>query len=214
MRLVLLGPPGAGKGTQAADIIEKYKVPHISTGDIFRKNVKEGTALGKKAKVYMDKGELVPDEVVVAIVEDRLKEDDCSDGFLLDGFPRTVNQAKQLDSVLDKMDLAIDMVINIDVKKDTLVGRATGRRVCRSCGATYHVTFKPARKDGTCDLCGGEVYQRDDDAEETVSKRIEVYASETKPLIEYYNKKQKLITVDGEQNIKKVFKDITAALGA
>ncbi len=213
MRLVLLGPPGAGKGTQAANITDSYKIPHISTGDIFRKNVKEGTELGKKAKGYMDKGELVPDEVVVAIVEDRLKEEDCSDGFLLDGFPRTVNQAEQLDSVLAEMDVAIDKVINIDVRKDTLVERAAGRRVCRSCGATYHVMFKPAQKKGICDLCGGEVYQRDDDTEDTVSKRIEVYINETQPLIEYYSRKQNLITIDGEQNIQKVFKDIMAALG-
>lgn len=213
MRLVLLGPPGAGKGTQAANIVERFAIPHISTGDIFRKNVKEGTELGKKAKDYMDKGALVPDEVVVAIVEDRIKEKDCSTGFLLDGFPRTVNQAEQLDSVLTKMDVAIDKVININVRKETLIKRAVGRRVCRSCGATYHVTFKPTKKEGTCDLCEGEVYQRDDDTEKTVSKRIEVYFNETQPLIEYYSKKENLITIDGEQDINKVYQDITAALG-
>ena len=213
MRLVLLGPPGAGKGTQAANIVERFAIPHISTGDIFRKNVKEGTELGKKAKDYMDKGALVPDEVVVAIVEDRIKEKDCFTGFLLDGFPRTVNQAEQLDSVLTKMDVAIDKVININVRKETLIQRAVGRRVCRSCGATYHVIFKPTKKEGICDLCEGEVYQREDDTEKTVSKRIEVYFNETQPLIEYYSKKQNLITINGEQDINKVYKDITAALG-
>ncbi len=213
MRLVLLGPPGAGKGTQAAYIVERFAIPHISTGDIFRKNVKEGTELGQKAKDYMDKGQLVPDEVVVAIVEDRLKEKDCSDGFLLDGFPRTVNQAEQLDSVLTKMGVEIDWVININVKKETLIQRAVGRRICRNCGATYHITFKATKKEDICDVCGGEVYQRNDDTEETVTKRIEVYIKETQPLIEYYSKKQSLITTDGEQDIHKVYKDILAALG-
>lgn len=213
MRLVLLGPPGAGKGTQAASIVSKYHIPHISTGDIFRKNVKEGTELGKKAKAYMDKGELVPDEVVVAIVEDRLKENDCANGFLLDGFPRTVNQAEKLDDVLNKMGVSIDKVININVKKETLVGRAIGRRVCKACGATYHVAFKPTKEEGICDACGGETYQRDDDAEATVSKRIEVYLNETQPLIEYYSNKQNLVTIDGEQDIDIVFKDIITALG-
>lgn len=213
MRLVLLGPPGAGKGTQAASIVEKYNIPHISTGDIFRKNVKEGTDLGKKAKEYMDQGALVPDEIVVAIVEDRLKEKDCNSGFLLDGFPRTVNQAEQLDVVLDNMDIAINQVININVDKDILVNRAVGRRVCRSCGATYHKTFKPTKKEGICDLCGGEIYQRDDDQEATVSKRIQVYLNETQPLIEYYSNKNNLVTINGEQSIDTVFKDIIAALG-
>lgn len=213
MRLVLLGPPGAGKGTQAAYIVEKFNIPHISTGDIFRKNVKEGTELGKKAKAYMDKGELVPDEVVVAIVEDRLKEDDCKDGFLLDGFPRTVTQAENLDIVLDKMNVAINKVININVNKDVLVERASGRRVCRNCGATYHIIFKPTKAENVCDICGGEVYQRSDDAEATVSKRIEVYIQETQPLIKYYENKGSLVTINGEQDMDHVCKDIISALG-
>ncbi|NLK72041.1 MAG: adenylate kinase [Clostridiales bacterium] len=213
MRLVLLGPPGAGKGTQAAYIVEKFNIPHISTGDIFRKNVKEGTELGKKAKAYMDKGELVPDEVVVAIVEDRLKEDDCKEGFLLDGFPRTVTQAENLDIVLDKMNVAINKVININVNKDVLVERASGRRVCRNCGATYHIVFKPTKAENICDICGGEVYQRSDDAEATVSKRIEVYIQETQPLIKYYENKGSLVTINGEQDMDHVRKDIISALG-
>ncbi len=213
MRLVLLGPPGAGKGTQAASIVEKYNIPHISTGDIFRKNVKEGTALGKKAKAFMDQGALVPDEIVVAIVEDRLKEKDCDNGFLLDGFPRTVNQAEQLDVVLERMGVAIDQVININVDKDILINRAVGRRVCRSCGATYHKAFKPTKEEGLCDLCGGDIYQRDDDQEATVSKRIQVYLNETQPLIEYYTDKNNLVTINGEQGIDTVFKDIISTLG-
>lgn len=214
MRLILLGPPGAGKGTQAAGIVEKYAIPHISTGDIFRKNIKEGTALGVKAKEYMDKGLLVPDELVVAIVEDRLKEADCKEGFLLDGFPRTVNQAKALDEALASMDTALDKVINVNVDKDILVGRAVGRRICKECGATFHITFNPPSKDGICDKCGEELYQRADDNEETVSKRIEVYLNETQPLIEYYKEKNIIVTVDGQQGIDKVFNDIVTALGA
>lgn len=214
MRLILLGPPGAGKGTQAESIVKKFNIPHISTGDILRKNVKEGTELGKKAKSYMDKGALVPNDLVIAIVEDRLKESDCSKGFLLDGFPRTVNQAEKLDDVLTKMNVALDKVININVKKETLVERAAGRRVCKSCGATYHVKYKPTKVEGVCDLCGGEVYQRTDDAESTVSKRIEVYTEETQPLIKYYDDKEILVTINGEQDINDVFKDIVSALGA
>ncbi len=214
MRLILLGPPGAGKGTQAASIVEKYNVPHISTGDIFRKNIKEGTDLGKKAKEYMDKGLLVPDELVVAIVEDRLKEDDCKDGFLLDGFPRTVNQAEELDKVLENMDISLDKVINIKVDKELLVKRVVGRRICKECGATYHVDFNPPREEGKCDVCGGELYQRNDDKEETVSKRIEVYTNETAPLINYYNDKKILVDIDGQQDINKVFEDIVVALGS
>lgn len=213
MRLVLLGPPGAGKGTQAASIVEKYNIPHISTGDIFRKNVKEGTPLGKKAKEYMDQGALVPDELVVAIVEDRLKEEDCKNGFLLDGFPRTVTQAEQLDVVLEKMGIVIDKVINIDVDKDILINRAVGRRVCQACGATYHETFKPTKQAAICDLCGGTIYQRDDDKEATVSKRIQVYLNQTQPLIEYYTNKGNIITVNGDQEINTVFKDMIIALG-
>lgn len=214
MRLILLGPPGAGKGTQAAGIVEKYGIPHISTGDIFRKNIKEGTELGLKAKDYMDKGLLVPDELVVAIVEDRLQQDDCKNGFLLDGFPRTVNQAEALDKALEKMNQALDQVINVNVDKDILVERAVGRRICKECGATYHVVFNPPKVEGVCDKCGGPLYQRADDNEETVSKRIEVYLKETQPLIDYYNDKNVIVTIDGQQDIDKVFADIVAALGA
>jgi len=214
MRLILLGPPGAGKGTQASRIVEKYSIPHISTGDIFRKNIKEGTELGKKAKEYMDKGLLVPDELVVAIVEDRLKEDDCQKGFLLDGFPRTVNQAEALDKVLQNMTTSLDKVINIKVDKGILVERAIGRRICKECGMTYHVEFNPPKTEGKCDVCGGELYQRNDDKEETVAKRIEVYLNETAPLIDYYKNKSILVDIDGEQHIDKVFEDIVIALGS
>lgn len=214
MRLILLGPPGAGKGTQAASIVKKYNVPHISTGDIFRKNIKEGTELGKEAKGYMDKGLLVPDQLVVAIVEDRLKEDDCKDGFLLDGFPRTVNQAEALDKVLENMNNSLNNVINIKVDKDVLVGRIVGRRICKDCGATYHIEFNPSSKENICDICGGELYQRNDDKAETVVKRIEVYFEETSPLINYYKEKNILIDIDGEQDIDKVFKDIVVSLGS
>ncbi|KXZ39002.1 Adenylate kinase [Alkalithermobacter thermoalcaliphilus JW-YL-7 = DSM 7308] len=214
MRLILLGPPGAGKGTQASGIVEKYKIPHISTGDIFRKNIKEGTELGKKAKEYMDKGLLVPDDLVVEIVKSRLTEEDCKSGFLLDGFPRTVVQAEALDQVLEQMNMSLDKVINIQVDMDILVKRAVGRRICKSCSATFHVEFNPPKLEGKCDVCGGELYQRADDNEETVSKRIEVYLNETKPLTDYYSKKGILLNINGEQSIDKVFEDIVAALGS
>lgn len=212
MKLVLLGPPGAGKGTQASGIVKRYQVPHISTGDIFRKNIKEQTELGKKAKEYMDKGLLVPDELVVKIVEDRLKQEDAREGFLLDGFPRTENQARALDEALEKLGSKLDRVINIEVDKEILVGRAVGRRICKNCGATYHVEFNPSKETDVCDQCNGELHQRSDDNEETVSKRIEVYLNETKPLIDYYEKKGLLATVDGKQHIDKVFEDIQKAL--
>ncbi len=212
MRLILLGPPGAGKGTQAVGIVKAFGIPHISTGDIFRKNLKEGTDLGVKAKSFMDKGLLVPDKLVVEIVEDRLKEKDCEGGFLLDGFPRTLNQAKELDDVLARMNVSMDNVVNIEVDKDILVGRAVGRRICRGCGATYHVEFNPPAQKEICDLCGGDLYQRSDDNEETVSKRIKVYLEQTQPLIEYYSQKGILINVDGKQEIDKVTADIEKAL--
>jgi len=212
LRLVLLGPPGAGKGTQASAIIKKYNIPHISTGDIFRANIKKGTELGKKAKAYMDKGQLVPDELVVSIVKDRLLEDDCKDGFLLDGFPRTVKQAEALDDELTKMELKLDHVINIDVESDELIKRAVGRRICKNCGATYHIEFNPPKKEEECDVCGGELYQRDDDTEKTVANRIEVYLKETKPLVDYYTKKGIIFSVDGKQAIEDVFKDIVKSL--
>ncbi|MBA1336385.1 MAG: adenylate kinase [Firmicutes bacterium] len=214
MRLVIMGPPGAGKGTQAVMIAEEYSIPHISTGDIFRKNLKEGTPLGLKAKEYMDKGLLVPDEVVVEIVKDRLVKDDCKDGFLLDGFPRTVAQANALDHVLEDMNMGLDKVINIDVDKDVLIQRAVGRRVCAGCGATYHVRFNPSKKVGECDVCAGKVIQRDDDREETVVKRIEVYLEQTLPLIQYYKSRGLLVSINGEHEIQRVFEDITRAVGS
>lgn len=214
MKLILLGPPGAGKGTQAANIVNEYKAVHISTGDIFRKNIKENTELGKKAKEYMEKGLLVPDELVVELVADRLKQDDVKDGFLLDGFPRTVNQAEALDKVLESLNGKIDKVINIEVDKSKLVERAVGRRICRDCGATYHISFNPSKSEGRCDLCEGELYQRADDVEETVEKRIQVYLDETQPLIDYYTKSGAIATIDGDQDINKVFEDIRLALGS
>lgn len=213
MRIILLGPPGAGKGTQAKSIVEKYGIPHISTGDIFRKNISEGTELGNKAKDYMDKGLLVPDELVVDLVKSRLDEDDCEKGFLLDGFPRTVAQADALNSVLSE-DNKLDKVVNIEVNKEALVKRITGRRMCRDCGAAFHVEFNPAKEADKCDLCGGELYQRNDDTEETVGKRIEVYFEQTMPLVEFYTNQKILVTIDGQQDIKKVFEDIVEALGS
>lgn len=214
MRLILLGPPGAGKGTQAAGIVEKYNIPHISTGDIFRYNIKQGTELGKKAKGYMDQGLLVPDEVVVEIVEDRIKKEDCKDGFLLDGFPRTVVQAEALDKVLANMNIDLNKVVNISVDKSILVERAVGRRICRECGATFHIKYNPSAKGELCDQCGGNLYQRDDDNEETVTRRIEVYLKETTPLTEYYNRQDKLVTIDGDRKIDEVFEDIVTSLGS
>ena len=213
MRIVLLGPPGAGKGTQASAIVSKYSIPHISTGDIFRENIKNGTELGKKAKEYMNKGLLVPDELVVSIVKDRLIEEDCKDGFLLDGFPRTVKQAEALDEELKAMGLKLDKVINIKVGKEILIERAIGRRICKNCGATYHVKFNPSKKENVCDKCGAELYQRDDDKVETVEKRIEVYNKQTEPLIDYYDEKGLLLNVDGTKSIEEVFNDIVASLG-
>lgn len=212
MRAILLGPPGAGKGTQAAVIINEFHVPHISTGDIFRYNIKQGTELGKQAKNYMDQGLLVPDELVVAIVEDRLKQEDCKNGFLLDGFPRTVPQAEALDHVLETMGVSLDKVVNIEVDKDKLVKRVVGRRICKECGATFHVEFNPSSKGEICDQCGGKLYQREDDTEATVSKRIEVYLAETKPLIEYYQGRGILVVIDGEQDIEEVSKRIVKVL--
>jgi adenylate kinase len=212
MRLVLLGPPGVGKGTQASAIVSKYKIPHISTGDIFRANIKEGTELGKEAKSYMDKGLLVPDEVVVSIVKDRLTKDDCKEGFLLDGFPRTLEQADALDKELSKLGIKLDKVVNIDADKEILVKRAIGRRICKSCGATYHIEFNPPKVDNICDLDGGELYQRDDDIVETVSTRIEVYTNQTKPLIKYYEEKGIILNVDGTRPIDETFDTIVKAL--
>ncbi|MCQ1530921.1 adenylate kinase [Lutispora saccharofermentans] len=212
MRIVLLGPPGAGKGTQAVKLVEKYNIPHISTGDIFRKNLKEKTELGLKAKEYMDKGLLVPDELVVDIVKDRLVEEDCAKGFLLDGFPRTVDQADALETELSKLGIKLDGVINIEVEDEVLIGRLTGRLVCRKCGATYHSKFNKPKAENVCDLCGGELYTRDDDKEETVKNRLLVYKNQTQPLIDYYTKKGMLKTIDGEADTDTVFAEICKAL--
>ena len=212
-RVVLLGPPGAGKGTQATGIAEKYNILHISTGDIFRANVKQGTPLGLKAKEYMEKGALVPDELTCDLVEDRIMQDDCANGYLLDGFPRTVFQAEHFDKFLASKGQKLDYVIDIQVPDEVLVPRAAGRRVCRSCGKPYHVTAMPPLVEGVCDVCGGEVYQRADDAEETVKSRLAVYHNQTAPLTEYYGKAGILKAVDGNQAMDKVFAEICKALG-
>lgn len=214
MRLILLGPPGAGKGTQAEFVAKEYNVPHISTGDIFRKNIKEGTELGSKAKAFIDEGKLVPDSLVVEIVEDRLNESDTAKGFLLDGFPRTVFQAEELDKVLNKKSEIMTAVINIQVDPEILVRRAVGRRICKSCGQTYHVEFNAPKVEGVCDKCDGELYQRSDDNESTVKNRIDVYINETSPLIDFYTKQNKIINIDGDQPIQDVFGDIVKSLGS
>lgn len=214
MNIILLGPPGAGKGTQAERIVEAYGTVHISTGDIFRKNIKENTELGKKAKGYMDQGLLVPDELVVELVADRLMQDDVKNGFMLDGFPRTIFQAEELDKVLNKLGTKIDTVVNIEVNPDILIERAVGRRICKGDGSTYHVKFNPPQKEGICDTCGQALYQREDDKEETVKNRISVYIDQTKPLVDYYTSQNNIANINGEQNIDKVFEDIKAALGS
>ncbi|PID81270.1 MAG: adenylate kinase [Clostridiales bacterium] len=214
MRLILLGPPGAGKGTQAKNIQEKYHIPHISTGDIFRENLKNGTPLGLKAKGYMEAGELVPDELVVEIVADRLKRDDCAKGFLLDGFPRTVFQAEALDAVMAKLNQSLDAVINIVADAAVLVERAVGRRICKNCGATYHISFNPSQTEGTCDACQGDLYQRPDDTAETIGNRIAVYEAQTAPLIDYYKKRDLVVEIDGLAAIDRVYQSIVSALEA
>ncbi|ASV67630.1 adenylate kinase [Cytobacillus sp. FSL W7-1323] len=212
MNLVLMGLPGAGKGTQAERIVEKYGIPHISTGDMFRAAIKEETALGLEAKSFMDKGELVPDEVTIGIVRERLGKPDCEKGFLLDGFPRTVAQADALENILSDLSRKIDYVINIDVDQEILMERLTGRRICKSCGATYHLVFNPPTKEGECDRCGGELYQREDDNEATVKNRLDVNIKQTKPLLDFYENKGYLRNINGQQEIGKVFTDLDSLL--
>ncbi|EGC2539526.1 adenylate kinase [Listeria monocytogenes] len=214
MKLVLMGLPGAGKGTQAEQIVEKYNIPHISTGDMFRAAMKNNTELGKKAKSFMDNGDLVPDEVTNGIVRERLAEDDAKNGFLLDGFPRTVEQAEELENILNDLGTELDAVINIEVDKDVLMKRLTGRWICRTCGKTYHEIYKPPKVPGKCDLDGGELYQRDDDKKETVEKRLNVNMKQTKPLLDFYSEKGKLHNINGEQDIKDVFVDVEKILAS
>lgn len=207
-----MGLPGAGKGTQAEQIVEKYNIPHISTGDMFRAAMENNTELGRKAKSFMDNGDLVPDEVTNGIVRERLSEDDAKDGFLLDGFPRTVEQAQELENILSDLGTELDAVINIDVEKDVLMKRLTGRWICRTCGKTYHEIYNPPKVAGKCDLDGGELYQRDDDKKETVEKRLNVNMKQTKPLLDFYSEKGKLHNINGEQDIKDVFVDVEKIL--
>jgi adenylate kinase len=214
MKLILLGPPGAGKGTQAKMLTEEFSIPQISTGDILRAAVKDGTAMGLKAKEYMDAGGLVPDEVVVGIVRDRLQEADCNNGFILDGFPRTVAQADALQASLQQMGKDLDRVISLDVDAEALVERLTGRRTCKDCGRGYHVTFDPSREEDKCDACGGTLFQRDDDQEETIRKRLQVYADQTSPLISYYRKADVLLELDGMRPIPEVQKKMLSLLQA
>lgn len=213
MYILLMGPPGAGKGTQAERLIETYGIPQISTGDMFRAAVKEQTPLGLEAKKYMDNGQLVPDAVTVGIVKERLAKDDCKKGFILDGFPRTTSQAVSLDAILQDLGIKLNGVVHIAVPDEELVRRTTGRQICRSCGATYHITFKPSKKAGVCDKCGGALYQRDDDKMETVKKRLSVYAAQTKPLIDYYKNSNLYIEINGAREMDAVFNDIVASLG-
>lgn len=213
MKIIMLGAPGAGKGTQAKMIADKYGVPHISTGDIFRANIKNGTELGMEAKKYMDQGRLVPDELTVRILLDRVAQDDCKNGYVLDGFPRTIPQAEVLDSELTKLGDHIDYAINVDVPDENIVKRMSGRRACLTCGATYHIEHVPPKKEGICDVCGSELVLRDDDKPETVKNRLNVYHEQTQPLIDFYTEKGVLKTVDGTVPMEEVFAAITAILG-
>ena len=211
MKLILLGPPGAGKGTQASKIVDKYNLVHISTGDIFRKNLSENTPLGQKAKEYMDKCLIVPDDVTVEMVEDRLSWDDIEGSYMLDGFPRTISQAESLDKILEKNGEKLDLALCIEADYSLLTKRITGRRMCK-CGATYHVEFQPPKTAGICDKCGGELYQRDDDKEDTVVKRLKEYEEKTQPLVDYYKKQNILKTVNGSRTVEEVFEDISKIL--
>ncbi len=214
MKIIMLGAPGAGKGTQAKMIAEKFGIPHISTGDIFRANIKEGTNLGKEAKEYMDKGQLVPDELTVRILLDRVSKDDCKSGYVLDGFPRTIPQAEVLSNEVAKLGDKIDFAIDVDVPDENIIRRMGGRRCCLKCGATYHVEHIPPKKEGICDVCGAELVLRDDDKAETVKKRLDVYHEQTQPLIDYYSKLNILRTVDGTKDKNDVFADIVNLLEA
>lgn len=213
MKIIMLGAPGAGKGTQAKMIAEKYGLPHISTGDIFRANIKNGTELGKEAKEYMDKGLLVPDELTVRLLLDRVAQDDCKNGYVLDGFPRTIPQAEVLDEKLSELGEKVDYAINVDVPDENIVNRMSGRRACLSCGATYHIVSIPPKKEGICDVCGSELVLRDDDKPETVQNRLKVYHDQTQPLINFYEKKGVLRSVDGTFPMEEVFTAITKILG-
>lgn len=213
MKIIMLGAPGAGKGTQAKKIAEKYSIPHISTGDIFRANIKNNTELGQKAKTYMDQGLLVPDELVVDLVVDRLKKDDCENGCVLDGFPRTIPQAEALDEALAKEGQSVDFAINVEVPDENIVKRMSGRRACVNCGATYHIAYAPTKVPNICDTCQGELILRDDDKPETVQKRLNVYHEQTQPLIDYYTDKKVLVEVDGTVDIDDVFAAIVRVLG-
>ena len=208
MNIILMRLPGAGKGTQASEIVKKFPIPHISTGDMFRKAIKDETDLGKEAKSYMDRGELVPDEVTVGIVKERISEDDAKKGFLLDGFPRTIDQAEALNSIMAELDRNIDAVINIEVPEEELMNRLTGRRICENCGTTYHLVFNPPKVEGICDLDGGKLYQREDDNPETVSNRLSVNVKQSKPILEYYNEKGVLKNIDGSKDIEEVTTDV------
>ena len=212
MNIILMGLPGAGKGTQASEIVKKYPIPHISTGDMFRKAIREETELGKKAKSFMDRGELVPDEVTVGIVKERLSEDDAKKGFLLDGFPRTIDQAEALNDIMSDLNREIEAVINIEVPEEELMNRLTGRRICEKCGTTYHLVFNPPKVEGVCDLDGGKLYQREDDNPETVSNRLKVNIKQSKPILEYYDQKGVLKNIDGAKDIDDVTSDVIQIL--
>ncbi|HEY4531958.1 MAG TPA: adenylate kinase [Kurthia sp.] len=212
MNIVLMGLPGAGKGTQADKIVEKYDIPHISTGDMFRAAISNGTELGLEAKSYMDKGALVPDEVTIGIVRERLSQPDCDQGFLLDGFPRTIEQADELDNILSALGKSVEHVINIEVAKEELVKRLTGRRICKVCGSSYHLIFNPPKEEGKCDKDGGELYQRADDNPETVNNRLEVNIKQSQPLLDFYKAKNVLTDIDGQKDINIVFADVDALL--
>ena len=214
MQILLMGPPGAGKGTQAVKLVEKFSIPQISTGDMFRAAVKEGTELGKKAKACMEAGTLVPDEVTVGIVRERLAKDDCKNGFILDGFPRTVEQAEALQKILEELGKSLTKVLNIHVPAEHLIERAVGRRICKTCGATYHVKFNPPKSDDACDNCGGQLYQRADDNEETMKKRLSVYEESTRPLIDYYKKIGVYDEIDGRQPIENVTEELVNVLNS